>query len=109
MTREELEQNPFFVLGVAPTSSRMDIERAAQKLLAQLAIGAASAQVYSTPFGTRSRDEALVRSALTTLRDPERRVLLELWAEAKPAPSWAAPEPFDEAPASIGWRGPWAE
>ena len=110
MTRDELEKNPFQVLGITPTASRMEVERAGQKLLAQLAIGAASAQAYATPFGPQPRDESLVRQALASLRDPQQRIVAEFWAEV---PSGAAPaEPlprWHEAPASIGWRGPWEE
>lgn len=79
MSQHELTENPFYVLGVARSATRMEVERAGQKLLAQLAIGVGSAQTYRTPFGTRERDESAVRSALSTLRDPEKRVVFELW------------------------------
>jgi hypothetical protein len=102
---EELAQNPFFVLGIAPSTPRMETERAAQKLLAQLAIGAASAQSYASPFGPLPRDEQLVRAALAALRDPEQRALYELWAgdptsagDVQRAFAW--PDAFR----SIGWR-----
>ncbi len=110
MTRDELENNPFLVLGITPTASRMEVERAGQKLLAQVAIGAASALTYTTRFGPRPRDEALVRQALASLRDPQQRVIAELWAEV--SDEVAPPEPlpaWSQAPASIGWRGPWEE
>ena len=108
MTRDELQHNPFLVLAVTPTASRMEVERAGQKLLAQLAIGAASALTYATPFGPQSRDEALVRQALATLRDPQQRVVLEFWAEsAVVTPPPEALPGWDEAPASIGWGAPW--
>jgi hypothetical protein len=108
MTREELEQNAFLVLGLAPSATRLELERAGQKLLAQLAIGAASAGTYQTPFGARPRDEALVRRALAAVRDPATRVKLELWAETAPLSPSPAPEPWAEAARSVGWRKPWA-
>ena len=99
----ELERNPFWVLGVDARASRLEIERAGQKLLAQLGIGAASAATYQTPFGPRPRDESKVRSALAALRDPQTRVLWELWVELKAGTS-PPPPTWDEALASIGWR-----
>lgn len=105
MKREELEQNPFWVLGVPPTASRMEVERAGQKLLLQLGIGAASAQSYDTPLGPRPRDEAAVRAALAALRDPLARALAEPWSEVK-AENRPAPPAFAGALRSIGWRPP---
>jgi hypothetical protein len=113
MNRRKLEDNPFFVLEVSPEATRMDVERAGQKLLAQLAIQVASAKTYRTPLGIAERDEAKVRTALAALRNPEERVLFESWVdparvpEAASAP--AAPgdlPPFEAALPSIGWRGP---
>jgi hypothetical protein len=107
MTRGELERNPFWVLGVPPTATRLEVERAGQKLLAQLSIAATSAQTYATPFGPRPRDEALVRNALAVLRAPEERVLLELWADTAATPEASAgPAPWPDALASIAWKAP---
>jgi hypothetical protein len=110
MNAVELADNPFFVLEVSPSATRMEVERAGQKLLAQLAIGVASAKKYPTPFGMAERDETKVRTALSALRDPEQRVLYELWVadsnnepQSDPLPSWPG------ALGSIGWRGPWAD
>jgi hypothetical protein len=106
MNRASLERNPFFVLELPATATRLEVERAGQKLLGQLAIGSASAQSYATPFGAMPRDESAVRTALAALRDPERRVLHELWAqtlESEPASEASA---WREAFDSIGWRGP---
>ena len=104
-TGDEPLHNDFWVLGLTPAASRMDIERAGQKLLAQLTIGAASARTYLTPLGPRPLDEALVRSALAALRDPERRVLLELWADAQPGEDVPdAPAAWSTALRSTGWN-----
>lgn len=107
MNRAELIQNPFFVLEVPTSATRMEVERSGQKLLAQLTIGVASVKRYKTPFGEAERDESLVRSALSALRDPEQRAIFELWAidspgeaESHTLPGW--PRAFE----SIGWRGP---
>jgi len=107
MNQAELAGNPFFVLEVATTATRMEVERAGQKLLAQLAIGVTSVQSYRTPFGMEERDESKVRTALSALRDPEQRARYELWAadatgdrEVTTLPGWP------NALRSIGWRGP---
>jgi len=107
MNRAELAENPFFVLEVPTSATRMEVERAGQKLLAQLAIGVVSVQRYETPFGEAERDESLVRSALSALRDPEQRAIFELWAMDSPgeAESHALPA-WPRALESIGWRGP---
>jgi hypothetical protein len=110
MNRAELADNPFLVLELATTASRMEVERAGQKLLAQLAIGVASVQSYRTPFGLQKRDETKVRGALSALRDPERRALHELWAEPASAEREAATLPgWAGALRSLGWRGPCTE
>jgi hypothetical protein len=85
----------------------MEIERAAQKLLAQLAIQSASAKTYVSPLGPRERDEAKVRTALAALRDPEERALHELWAAAPAADEPAKSSAWNDAFASIGWKAPW--
>jgi hypothetical protein len=103
--REELEQNPFWVLGLDAKATRLEVERAGQKLLAQLGIGAAAAWGYSTPWGPRPRDEAAVRTALAALRDPMTRALAELWIDVQAA-TRPAPAAFEGALRSVGWRPP---
>jgi len=76
--------NPFFVLGVTPEQSRAEIEREGAKLLGMLELGLRSATTYETPTGTGTRTPEAVRAALAELRDPERRLLHELWASAPP-------------------------
>ncbi len=108
MNQDELADNPFLVLEVTASATRMEVERAGQKLLAQLAIGVSAAKSYDTQFGRRERDESKVRTALSVLRDPEQRALYELWssdAEGGQEPS-PAPAGWTEALRSIGWRGP---
>lgn len=90
--------NPFHVLGLAPDASRADVERAAQKLLGLLAVGASAAKRYATPAGARERTEDDVRAAAAELRDPARRIVHELWAtpvegaalDPGEAPRWEA-------------------
>ena len=77
-----IADNPFFVLGVAPDASRIEIEREAQKLLGMLELGLAAAASYDTPLGPRPRTSELVRAAVATLRDPARRLAAEPWARA---------------------------
>jgi hypothetical protein len=95
--------NPFLVLGVEPRAARSEIERAGQKLLALLVVGAASAARYDTPFGPAVRDADSVRTALAALRDPVERLahelILELTQGASPEPY--APPDWEAAVAAI--------
>ena len=75
-------ENPFLVLGLAPSATRMEIEREAQKLLGMIELGLAAAATYETPLGPRPRTAELVRAAVATLRDPARRLAAELWHPA---------------------------
>ncbi len=84
--RERLSQNPFFVLGLSPDAARAEIEREGQKLLGMLELGLSAARRYSSPIGTHERTSEVVREAMAELRDPERRLVHELWARL-PLPS----------------------
>ncbi|MEZ4359793.1 MAG: hypothetical protein R3B48_06400 [Kofleriaceae bacterium] len=106
--------NPFFVLGVSPDASRIEIEREAQKLLGMIELGFVDAQTYATPLGTRPRHAEAIRAAVAALRDPYRRLVAELWARHAPSDGDApapAPAPADErrgapgARARLGWGG----
>ncbi len=74
-----LVDNPFFILELPRDCSGMDIERAGQKLLSMIKLGLSSATTYKTPLGERPRDEDAVRRAMSTLRDPDKRRLFEVW------------------------------
>jgi hypothetical protein len=83
MRRDRLaawRRNPFFVLEVDITASAAEIERAGQRLMAMLNLGAASASRYETPLGIATRDADAVREALALLRDPHERVIFEILA-----------------------------
>jgi hypothetical protein len=103
-------ENPFLVLGLAPSASRIEIEREAQKLLGMIELGFAAARTYQTPLGPRERTAELVRAAVATLRDPARRLAAELWARTsavptEPTSSPAAPdEGWPDALVKLGWR-----
>jgi hypothetical protein len=105
--------NPFFVLEVSTEASRSEVERAGQKLLALLAVGRTAAEHYQSPLGPATRDADKVRQALAALRNPNERVLHELWANI--APSFAqergknAVERWEAAPSAIGWSKKWPE
>ena len=106
-----LEDNPFFVLGLSPDTSRIEIEREAQKLLGMLELGFVDAKTYRTPLGPRPRTAELVRAAVAALRDPYRRLVAELWARHAPPTREEAPAaPPTDAPARpglrrlLGWR-----
>ena len=104
--------NPFYVLELAPDCSRAEVERAGQKLLAMLEVDLAGARRYVTPFGSGRRDPAKVREAMAELRDPQRRLLHELWAGGK-ASAGCSSQASEELRASggfaaalraLGWR-----
>jgi hypothetical protein len=108
--------NPFFVLDVATDATPADVERTGQRLLALLTVGSANAQTYQTPLGPATRDAEQVRQALAALRDPEQRVLHELWANVVPAGAQASRHdnagacagPWEEAEHALGWSALWA-
>jgi hypothetical protein len=91
-----LAHNPFHVLGLRPDCSRAEVEREGQKLLGMLEVELSVARTYSTPVGIHERSPEDVREAMAELRDPERRLLHELWA-ALPAPTSQPTTPEDPA------------
>lgn len=110
-----IADNPFFVLGISPEASRIEIEREGQKLLGMIELGFGDALTYATPLGPRPRQADDVRAALAALRDPGRRLVAELWARhappstpvapaAKPAAA-ASPTGLPAARARLGWGG----
>ena len=82
---DRFADNPFFILGVSPEGTRAEIEREGNKLLGMRELGLHSAAAYETPLGPRPRTQEAVRAALAELRIPERRLLHELWAQARTA------------------------
>jgi len=96
--------NPFFVLGLAPDASRIEVEREAQKLLGMLELEFAAAQSYQTPLGPRPRTAEAVRAAVAALRDPYRRLVAELWARHAPPPRPEAPPAPNPEPIRPGLR-----
>ncbi len=73
-------ENPFLVLEIPVSAGTAEAERQGQKLLAMLAAGLAEAKRYWTPQGSLARTPELVRTAMSELRDPERRLSHEFWA-----------------------------
>ncbi len=96
-----IDDNPFFVLGLDPDVSRIEIERESQKLLGMLELGFADARSYQTPVGPRPRTPEAVRAAVAALRDPYKRLVAELWARHAPPPKLEAPA----APPGAAHRG----
>ncbi len=102
--------NPFFVLGLSPDTSRIELEREAQKLLGMLELGFPGANTYATPLGPRPRTAEAVRASVAALRDPYQRLLAELWARHAPPAVDTAPAHADDTPPSLvtrralGWR-----
>jgi len=70
---------PFWVLGVDPTASISDVEKAAQNIGAKLKLKVPSAEKFSSPAGQHERDEFLVREARAELQDPSSRLVAEFW------------------------------
>ena len=108
-----IDGNPFYVLGLAPDASRIEVEREAQKLLGMLELGFADAATFATPVGPRPRTAEGVRAAVAALRDPYQRLVAELWARHAPAVTREAPasETTTVDPATrdlrraLGWGG----
>lgn len=112
MTRQRFTENPFYVLGLRPDCSRADLEREGQKLLAMLELQMESAKTYPTPLGPMPRTADAVRQAMAELRDPQRRLLHEVWAQlpatppAGPATSSATGSATGLAPGSAAAADP---
>lgn len=107
-----LADNPFHVLGLRPDCGRADVEREGQKLLAMLELELSAARRYASPLGTHERSPEQVREAMAELRDPERRLLHELWAglpaaasEPTSGPSTHVDEPKHPGFVLLGFRG----
>jgi hypothetical protein len=83
--RERLAHNPFYVLELRPDCSRAEVERAGQKWLGMLELDLSAAHSYRSPLGRHRRSPELVRIAMAELRDPNRRLLHELWATLEPS------------------------
>jgi hypothetical protein len=100
---ERLACNPFYVLELRPDCSRAEVERAGQKLIGMLELELSGAYSYRSPLGQHRRSPELVRASMAELRDPNRRLLHELWAALEPGADGgeeAAPtdERHDDAP-----------
>ena len=126
--RRRILHNPFYVLGLPVAASRVEVEREGQKLLGMLALGLSAACTYDTPLGPAPRTPEAVREAMAELRDPERRLIHELWArvpasaevasggragpdvhvdvhaDATGARASGAAAPWHEALAVLGWQ-----
>jgi hypothetical protein len=83
--RERLAHNPFYVLELRPDCSRAEVERAGQKWLGMIELDLSAAHSYRSPLGRHRRSPELVRIAMAELRDPNRRLLHELWATLEPS------------------------
>ena len=103
--------NPFFVLEVSTEASRLEIERAGQRLLALLAVGATNVDHYDTPLGPATRNADSVREALRLLRDPNERIVNELMADIAPSACHRVCENFaylwTASEHALGWSGKW--
>ncbi|GEM_PF-1800431 len=117
-----LVHNPFYVLELPTDCSRAQVERAGQKLLAMLDLDMRGADAYPSPHGGGTRDMSKVRVAMAELRDPQRRLVHELWVSptSSPDPDPGAPPDlsgavfgdtlddaaggFTRARNTLGWR-----
>jgi hypothetical protein len=103
--------NPFFVLEIPIDATPSEVERAGQKLRALMAIGSAGVEHYASPLGIGPRDPDKVRQALAALRDPNERVLRELWANIAQEIGGEQPktggEGCETAERVLGWPKAW--
>jgi len=114
---DRIRDNPFYVLGLRPDASRVEIERQGTKLLGMLELKLRSVMTYPTPIGPAARTDDKVRRAMAELRDPERRLGHELWARLDPlgaAPSFDDADDEDEDEGlpevpRLGAEAPWTE
>jgi hypothetical protein len=109
---ERIAENPFYVLGLATTATRTELEREGSKLLSMLQLGLKDAKRYRSPVGEHERTEEAVRAAMAELRDPKRRLVHELLAalpltvtvpEASPASQTAPELKWPRAPLVFGY------
>jgi hypothetical protein len=106
-------ENPFYLLGLDPSASELEVEREGRKLLAQLELGLAAVRVAHTPVGDVTRTPERVRDALAELRDSRKRKRHALWARLPVAniespngeSSHNARAPWSEAMSAVGWPG----
>ena len=112
-SRRNIAENPFYVLGLLPACTRMEIEREGHKLLSMLELRLSGAETYATPFGPEPRTPELVRAAMAQLRDPQKRLTHELRARLAPSvsneiaedkPEASGAQPWTDALAVLGWR-----
>src|SRR4051812_45988564 len=91
--RSLIEENPFYILGLSPFCTRAQVEREGQKLLGMLELNLVAAQDYLTPLGSFRRTAENVRLAMAELRDPDKRLRHELFAQL---PATALPPKHDD-------------
>ncbi len=107
-----LSGNPFYILALPVSCGRGEVEREGQKWLGMLELGLAGAGAYRSPIGTHERTPELVRWAMAELRDPDRRLGHELWAQLEPrpaAPSAGTPGVSAAAAAASAADAAWPE
>lgn len=104
-----LADNPFYVLGLRPAATAVEVEREGQKILGMLELNLAGARSYRTPVGQQERDAEKIRHAMSELRDPARRLVHELWARlpADAVLELGDPETFAED--QRAFAAPWAD
>jgi hypothetical protein len=107
--KRRFADNPFYVLGLRPDASAIEIERQGQKLLGMLQLELADARTYRTPLGTHDRDADKVRHAVAELRDPARRTVHELWARLAPDAVVELGDPESFAKDRGAFTAPWSE
>lgn len=107
--KRRLADNPFYVLGLRPDASAVEVERQAQKLLGMLSLDLADARTYRTPLGTHERDADRVRRAAAELRDPARRTVHELWARLPPDAVLELGDPDAFAEDRRAFTAPWSD
>jgi len=104
------QENPFYLLGLEPSASHLEVERHGRKLLAQLELELAAARVADTPLGPVERTVDSVRRALAELGDPKKREQHALWAQlpaVRPGESIAQADAltWPDMMRAIGWPG----
>lgn len=81
---QELFENPYRVLGLAPTATRADIRNSVASLKMRARLGSRTGAAYIDVLGPCQRDEARLRTAAQALQDPTRRIVARVfrfWSE----------------------------